>query len=92
MDVKFYPQKPEAYRPLTIIYQGRIGDNAKIMRIHGGYGSTNWEEVFDLPMSLWPDNGWTINIAVLPHKLLNIAFHDGEGNWEEPIQLPIISP
>ena len=92
MDVKFYPQKPEAYRPLTIIYQGRIGDNAKIMRIHGGDGSTNWEEVFDLPMSLWPDNGWTINIAVLPHKLLNIAFHDGEGNWEEPIQLPIISP
>ncbi len=92
MEIKIHPAKPEAYLLLTIIYQGQVGDKAKIMRIHGGYGAVNWEEVFDLPMHLWPDHGWTINIAVLPQKLLNLTFHDGEGNWDETIQFAIESP
>ncbi len=91
MDVKLFPEKPEPYLPLTIIYQGRIGDNAQVVRVHGGYGAVNWEEVFDLPMHLWPDHGWTINIAVLPQQLLNLTFHDGEGNWDEVMQVAIKS-
>ncbi len=92
MDIKLYPAIPEAYLPLTIVYQGRVGDQAELMRVHGGYGSTNWEEVFDLPMHLWPDHGWTVNIAVLPQKLLNLTFHDGKGNWEVNFQVEIDAP